>query len=87
MLARQVECYARCMPRKNSKLVEKHLRKIRPLGGKAALALRTEADRVEVAQLGGAARAEKLSSRRRSQIAKNAALARWASKRQDASKA
>ena len=40
---------------------------------------------VELGRKGGAARAEKLSARQRSEIAKKAATARWANRRSDRS--
>jgi len=70
------------MSRKNTPRIENHMRAIRPLGGAAALAQRSDEDRHEIAQIGGKARAEQLSSRQRSAIARKAALARWALKRQ-----
>lgn len=63
-----------------------HARRIAPLGGKASMENRTEAERQEFARsgglAGGAARAEKLSPARRKAIAKKAAAARWGKKKE-----
>jgi len=65
--------------------LREHARRIAPLGGKAAMQNRTEEERKEFArsggEVGGAARAKALSPKRRSEIAKKAAAARWAKKK------
>ncbi len=70
------------MARKRDITLKEHARRIAPLGGKASMENRTESQRAEFARLGGlaggAARAKKLSAKRRQEIAKKAAATRWA---------
>jgi hypothetical protein len=70
--------------KKNAITLEEHLARIRGLGGKASMQGRTEKERKEFArtggQIGGKQRALKLSAKRRSEIARKAAAARWGKK-------
>ena len=67
------------MPR--SPRQRRQIERVRPLAGIASMEGRTPEERSEFARkgglAGGLARAKKLSKRRRSEIARNAALARW----------
>jgi hypothetical protein len=71
--------------RKKAITLEEHLAGIRSLGGKASMQNRTEEQKREFARTGGlsggAARAKKLSAKRRREIAQAAAAARWGKKR------
>jgi general stress protein YciG len=64
--------------------LKEHAQRIAPLGGRASMENRTAEERQEFArsggQAGGAARAKKLSAKRRKEIAAKAAAARWGKK-------
>jgi hypothetical protein len=70
--------------------LREHVTRIGKLGGKARMKGMTEEERAEFGRLGGqsggAARAAVLTSKRRSEIAKKAALARWGTKKAGAKK-
>ena len=69
------------MVRKRPITLQEHAKRISPLGGKARMDSMSAEERKSFAASGGRAgaiaRKEKLSPKRRSEIAKAAALARW----------
>jgi hypothetical protein len=73
------------MARNKPITLQDHARSISPLGGKARMQSMTKAERRAFAAAGGKAgskaRNEKLSAKRRREIAKKAAEARWKKER------